>query len=130
MDAQNSGTPRQFGRPWNKGQSGNPGGRPKGLGESVRKLVGNDGEKLIQALLAIAVGKAEDRKKLFGAGVRVSLRDRLEAIKQLCDRGWGKPIQSIEHSGPDGGPIESTGLSAEEIAARAEALAKRLRNRT
>jgi hypothetical protein len=31
------------GRPFPKGRSGNPGGRPKGLAKYVRELVGDDG---------------------------------------------------------------------------------------
>ena len=32
-----------FGRPFRPGQSGNPGGRPKGLSRATRELVGEDG---------------------------------------------------------------------------------------
>lgn len=31
----------------------------------------------------------------------------IQAIKELGDRLDGKPSQSLEHSGPDGGPIET-----------------------
>ena len=30
---------------------------------------------------------------------------RVHAAQALLDRGWGKPAQSVEHSGPDGGPV-------------------------
>jgi hypothetical protein len=36
------------GRPFPKGVSGNPGGRPKSLSRKTRELVGGDGEPLIR----------------------------------------------------------------------------------
>lgn len=33
---------------------------------------------------------------------------RVAAANSLLDRGWGKPVQAVEHSGPDGAPIEVT----------------------
>jgi hypothetical protein len=43
---------------------------------------------------------------------------RVTAATALLDRGYGRPTQSHEHSGPNGGPIEYQNLSDEEIAAR------------
>lgn len=31
---------------------------------------------------------------------------RVTAARELLDRGYGKPAQSLEHSGPEGQPIE------------------------
>lgn len=69
------------------GQSGNPGGRPKGLASRVRSLV--DPDEMIGICLAIARDPNEGSKA------------RLEAVKILQDRGWGKALQSaqIEVSG-------------------------------
>jgi hypothetical protein len=47
---------------------------------------------------------------------------RVTAASALLDRGYGKPTQSHEHTGADGGPIEYANLSDEEIHARIEAL--------
>lgn len=33
------------------------------------------------------------------------LADRLTAARELLDRGYGKPSQALEHSGPAGGPL-------------------------
>jgi hypothetical protein len=43
---------------------------------------------------------------------------RVTAANAILDRGFGKPTQSHEHSGPNGGPIEYAKLSDQEIAAR------------
>ena len=76
-----SGNPgRRFGQP-----DGNPvdrGGRPKSLARRVRDEVGEDGEKLIELLMAIA----RRRGSAWG---------RVQAIKELLDRGWGKAPQEI-----------------------------------
>ena len=70
---------------WQPGVSGNPSGRKKrgdALAEHVRALV--DPKQLVASLLALAQH----------AGARPS--DRLSAINQLLDRGWGKPIATTE----------------------------------
>lgn len=88
-----------------KGQSGNPGGRPKGLTEAVKAKCGKDGKSLVEALHAIALGTPAKRKKLFGEALKVSVKDRREAIVALLDRGWGRPAQTHEVTGADGGPL-------------------------
>lgn len=45
---------------------------------------------------------------------------RVAAAQAILDRGWGKPAQSMELSGPEGGPIQTENLS-DEAAARAMA---------
>lgn len=78
------------GRPFLKGQSGNPGGRPKGLVSAIREQT-RDGEELVTFMLRVFRGEAGAR-----------LRDRLEAATWLADRGFGKPTQAMELSGKDG----------------------------
>jgi len=73
-----TGSGRRVGRPFRPGQSGNPGGRPKGLAKATRELVGEDGMKLVELWWDIA--RDETRRD----------SDRLEASKLLADRGWGK----------------------------------------
>lgn len=68
-----------------KGVSGNPGGRPKGLGAALRERHGEDGGALVKALELYALGKVPD----------ASHRERLKALELLLDRGWGKPVQEI-----------------------------------
>jgi hypothetical protein len=67
------------GRGFAPGQSGNPGGRPKGLTRRVRELVGEDGELIADYMLSVMTDE----------GARTA--ERLEAARWLADRGFGKP---------------------------------------
>ena len=60
----------------------------EGLAKKVRALVG-DGDKFAHLLFAIANGSEPQAK----------VSDRLSAINMLLDRGWGKPVSSLEVSG-------------------------------
>lgn len=74
------------GRPFTPGQSGNPGGRPKGV-EEVQRLAREHTKDAITTLIGIA------KSLKSPAAARVS------AATVLLDRGWGKPVQPTEHSG-------------------------------
>jgi hypothetical protein len=76
-------------------QSGNPGGRPRVIGE-LRDLARQHAPEAIEELARLAL-KAKNESA------------RIAAIKELLDRGYGKPLQSIEAAGKDGGPIETRG---------------------
>ena len=78
------------GRPFAPGNSANPGGRPKGLASLVREQT-NDGAELVAFMLSVLRG----RKK-------APLRLRMEAAAWLADRGFGKALQQMEVSGPEG----------------------------
>jgi Family of unknown function (DUF5681) len=76
-----------------KGQSGNPGGRPKSnLGPLIREQTA-DGVELVEFMLSVFRGK------------RWSLKLRMEAATWLADRGFGRPVQATQISGPDSGPV-------------------------
>lgn len=60
------------------GFSGNPGGRPKGLGRCVRELVGEDGGGIADFMLEVMNNE------------RARTADRIEAAKWLTDRGFGR----------------------------------------
>jgi hypothetical protein len=67
------------------GVSGNPRGRPKrgaSLAERIRETV--DPNELIEFLLTTMRSPGVNR------------RERVAACQALFDRGWGKPLQSIE----------------------------------
>ena len=75
-----------------KGRSGNPGGRPKVLGE-LRDLARQHAPDAIRELARLAV-----RAKSEAA--------RIAAIRELLDRGFGKAVQALEHAGGGGDPID------------------------
>jgi hypothetical protein len=66
------------------GQSGNPGGRPKGE-RSVREIAQQHTAAAMETLVTVMqTGKNSER---------------VQAAMALLDRGWGKPTQSVEMSG-------------------------------
>jgi Family of unknown function (DUF5681) len=77
--------------PFVKGQSGNPGGRPKELSDVVQLARGYTGPA-VQTLA-----------KIMGQS-KASATARVTAAIALLDRGWGKPSQAI--TGEGGGPLE------------------------
>ncbi len=75
------------GRPFRKGQSGNPGGRPKEVAE-VRALARKHGQAAIKKLVELL--KSGDERVVLGA------------VKELLDRGYGKSAQTITGEGGEG----------------------------
>ena len=92
-----------------KGESGNPGGRPKVVGE-LRELARTHALDAITELARLAL-------KAKSETVRIS------AIRELLDRAYGKPMQSYEIAALDGGLICKPNQTAAELLAeiRAEA---------
>jgi len=79
--AQNNGeTAARVGRPFPKGVSGNPGGRPKGLARYVRELVGDDGRRIADFMLSVLEDESERTET------------RMKAAEWLADRGYGKAV--------------------------------------
>lgn len=71
------------GRPFPKGVSGNPGGRPKEVAE-VRALAKEHSAMAVTTLADIAGDE------------QVDPRARVAAATALLDRGWGRPSQDIQ----------------------------------
>jgi len=95
--------------PWAKGQSGNPGGRPRAIVE-VQELARRETAASIAALVRIR--DAEDTPP---AAV-------VAAATALLDRAWGRPVQSHElHHHLEARHLTDAELIA--IAAEGEAIA-------
>ena len=75
-----------------KGQSGNPGGRPKALGE-LQELARQHAPAVIVELARLAL-KAKNETA------------RIAAIRELLDRGYGRPRQAMEVSIPADNPLQ------------------------
>jgi hypothetical protein len=75
------------------------GRKPDWLKEKCKKLI--DRKKLLDYLARVAAGEeTEERATKYGAvTVAVSAHDRMHAIELLMDRGFGKALQAVEHSG-------------------------------
>jgi hypothetical protein len=96
------------------GQSGNPGGRPKGLVRRIREET-RDGDELVEFM--VRVFRDEDAPR----------RDRIAAVEWLADRGWGKAALPIrqEVDVPTDSPFDQ--LTDEERDAVIQAVRRRIR---
>ena len=91
--------------PWKQGQSGNPGGRPKGDGE-IRELAREHTPTALRTLVEICEhGQNESA--------------RVAASNALLDRGWGKPMQRLAGDAEE--PRIGVEMSIEEYRRRAVA---------
>jgi len=114
-------------RPFGKSNpNGNPGGKPVKAPKSLAAFVrgqSKDGKELVIIMLQIAKGKL--KVPVFDAsGVRVdklpSHSDRMEAVRWLADRGFGKvtdviDIATSQASGPSLDVIQAAQALARDI---------------
>jgi Family of unknown function (DUF5681) len=78
-----------IGKPFQKGQSGNPGGRPKVVAE-VKELARAHTGEAIKTLVSIMTNP------------KSAPAARVSAANSLLDRGYGKPPQHQHITGADG----------------------------
>ncbi len=92
-----------------KGQSGNPGGRKKGLGE-FRTLCANLSTEHIPVLVRILKSKARFTKNA----------DKIRAWEVLAAYGWGKPAQTVDVTNSDGTLTQAWAAAATAMQAEDE----------
>lgn len=89
--------------PFAKGKSGNPGGRPK-EDANLKELARARTVDALKTLVDV-MGSTDSPPAA-----------RVSAACAILDRGYGKPTQSTELTGKDGGPIEQKDVSDMELA--------------
>lgn len=102
------------GTPFEKGQSGNPDGRPKGaisLSTRIQRIL--EGDEVLPDAIAETIAKVVGgSKKPLDAVIIAGLLQALQGDKGwaewLSNNGYGKPKERVEHTGDEGGPINLT----------------------
>ena len=80
---------------WRKGQSGNPGGRPKGLNHLLREKFGDDAKVLVEEVSRLTLDQRE------------SPVTRFRMLSYLIDQHSGRPAQAMSITGAEGEPLAS-----------------------
>ncbi len=94
--------------PFEPGESGNPGGRPKSAKEwreAIRLAVNRPLEDF-ERLDAHPPAQPKVIDALAASLVKKGLSGDVHAIREIADRLDGKATQAVEHMGDGGGPVE------------------------
>ena len=86
-NAENS-TKTVVGRPFRKGESGNPSGRPRGLDNYIRETT-DGGREMVDLMVQVM------REEPIN-GLRPKLKGMTDAAGWLMDRAFGKPFAQVE----------------------------------
>ena len=76
------------GKPFAPGVSGNPSGRPKGLGSYIRETT-DGGREMVDLMVQVMRGETIN-------GMKPKIKDRMDAVSWLADRGFGRAITPVE----------------------------------
>lgn len=91
---------------WEKGESGNPNGRPKGTrnrASIVREWL--EVQQEIKNPITGVTEKLEQQDIITLAQIKKAREGDTAAFKELMDSAHGKAVQSFEHTGKDGEPL-------------------------
>lgn len=100
----------QRGRPFSRGRSGNPGGRPKG--------VPNKATREVREIARAIIDDPEYRRRLVKRVQDGKVAPAVEAL--LWHYAYGKPKDTVEVSGSGGGPVTFSWLPAPDSPASPE----------
>jgi hypothetical protein len=100
----------------------NPDGTPK-PGQSLRKAtLVRDGKGLSKRVIRLMKKKHGSALKVFEWAMEIAAKegakDRMKAIEFLANRMFGKPLQTHEITGKDGGPVATSpfaGMTPEQL---------------
>ncbi len=109
MEGRNGGTLK----PFDKGESGNPNGRPKG--SKNRSTIARHWLQVNQNLKNPLTGQEETMSQedlMTLALIKKAREGDVNAYKALMDSGYGAPVQQIEQTNTD---IDLSGMSTDEL---------------
>ena len=98
--------------PWKPGESGNPGGRPKGTGSITSYL---------RRLLKEKKGDKEIAELLAQKAVQLAGKGEFRFLKEILERTDGKVPDKHEVTGGGGAPVAIAAMSEEQLRAMVEA---------
>lgn len=105
--------------PFQKGESGNPNGRPKG--SRNRATIVRQWLEVNRESFNPLTGKKETleiQDEITLRQIDKALEGDTNAYKELMDSAHGKAVQSFEHSGKDGEPLRVIFQNMDEAAER------------